>query len=135
MMADEENQRAQEGMETPRAVTTETPQQDDTSPSPTRSESITKSRKMSYQPPMPTSRNHPEGTEAGGKWYLQRYCGSKTDSLLIPAFILFIVPGILLLMFPLDERLVYRDPGGALYDESGRQVPPGKTRPLKENAQ
>lgn len=85
------------------------------------------------EPPKPTSKNHPEGTESGGKWYIQRYRGSKTDSMMIPAFIFFIVPGILLLMFPIDERLVYQDPGGALYDESGRRVPPGKTRSLKEN--
>ena len=134
MTADEENQRAQEGMVTPTVVTTAMPQED-ASPSPTRSESIRKSRRMSHEPPKPTSKNHPEGTEDGGKWYVQRYRGSKTRSLIIPAFIFFIVPGILLLIFPIDERLVYRDPGGALYDESGRQVQPGKTRPLEENTQ
>jgi hypothetical protein len=132
MTADEENITAVEEMETPKAETTETTQEN-VAPPPNQAVSIRKSRRKSMEPPKPTSKNVPEGAGSGGKWYLQRYRGSTTDSMLIPAFIFFIVPGILLIMYPIDQRLVYQDPGGALYDESGRKVPPGKTRPLKDD--
>jgi hypothetical protein len=127
----EDNPMGAEEMETPKAETTETTQKN-VAPQPKR-KSVRKSRRKSMEPPNPTSKNVPEGAESGGKWYIQRYRGSKTDSILVPAFIFFIVPGILLIMYPIDQRLVYQDPGGSLYDESGRKVPPGKTRPLKDD--
>jgi hypothetical protein len=132
MTTGDENPMLAEEMETPKAEKTE-PDQINAAPQHKREGSIRKSRRKSMEPPKPTSKNVPDGVESGGKWYVQRYRGSKTDSILIPAFIFFIVPGILLIMYPIDQRLVYQDPGGALYDESGRVVPPGKTKPLKDD--
>eukprot|EP00568_Trieres_chinensis_P011429 CAMPEP_0183308232 /NCGR_PEP_ID=MMETSP0160_2-20130417/20555_1 /TAXON_ID=2839 ORGANISM="Odontella Sinensis, Strain Grunow 1884" /NCGR_SAMPLE_ID=MMETSP0160_2 /ASSEMBLY_ACC=CAM_ASM_000250 /LENGTH=137 /DNA_ID=CAMNT_0025472021 /DNA_START=81 /DNA_END=494 /DNA_ORIENTATION=+ len=78
----------------------------------------------------PTQRQSiPPGARPGGEWLKQKYVGSKTGAAACAGFLLFCLPGLFLLCFPMDKRYVYQEPGrdGRLFDGAGRVIHGGHT--------
>jgi hypothetical protein len=71
----------------------------------------------------------PKGVESGGQWGTNKYIGSNTQALACVGCLCFCLPGLILLMCPIDERDVYKSKeGNKIYDAAGQhlgQGPPG----------
>ena len=71
----------------------------------------------------------PKGVESGGQWGTNKYIGSNTQALACLGCLCFCLPGLCVLMCPIDERDVYKSKeGNKIYDAAGQhlgQGPPG----------
>jgi hypothetical protein len=71
----------------------------------------------------------PKGVEPGGQWGTNKYIGSNTKAMACLGCLCFCLPGLCVLMFPIDDRDVYKTKeGNKIYDASGQylgQGPPG----------
>lgn len=70
----------------------------------------------------------PPRAKPGGVWMSQHYRGPITGGATCAGVLLFFVPGLLMLCFPMDKRYVYLEPGpnGRLLSGSGKRIKGGR---------
>ena len=67
----------------------------------------------------------PPGVSAGGQWGKNNYMGEKTGAAACLGCLCFCLPGLCVLMCPLDERDAYKY-GDKVYDASGNVIGPAQ---------
>lgn len=74
-----------------------------------------------------TARTAPPGVATGGQWGTNKYVGSNTQALACLGCLCFCLPGLCVLMCPVDDRDVYKSTDNNVYDAAGRCL--GKSSP------
>ena len=74
-----------------------------------------------------TARTSPPGVATGGQWGTNKYVGSNTQALACLGCLCFCLPGLCVLMCPVDDRDVYKSTDNNVYDAAGRCL--GKSSP------
>jgi hypothetical protein len=72
------------------------------------------------QSPSGASVNVPPGCKPGGVWGKVHYRGNKTGAATAVGCLLFFIPGLIILCFPLDKKYVYKV-DGKYYNGEGKQ--------------
>jgi len=67
----------------------------------------------------------PKGVESGGQWGTNKYVGSNTQALACVGCLCCCLPGLCVLMCPIDERDVYKTEGNKIYDAAGTPLGSG----------
>lgn len=80
--------------------------------------------------PTATSTGHaPPGVGEGGQWGKNKYVGEKTKAAACVGCLCFCLPGLCILMCPMDERDAYKHEG-KVYDASGHVIGPAGNTPF-----
>lgn len=74
--------------------------------------------------PATTASHHPgdsppPGVASGGQWGTNKYQGSNTQALACLGCLCFCLPGLCVLLCPIDERDAYKSEDGKVYDAAG----------------
>jgi len=69
----------------------------------------------------PAASNAPKGILGeGGQWGTNKYVGANTQAAACIGCLCFCLPGLCILLCPMDERDAYRHTDGKVYDASGK---------------